>query len=111
VNNFEGKIYGCSLYTLNLEYISTNFLVEEKYFSFVGHIHLQEREFCYSYLPDPIYYDMLFGKGRVELLLSENYCVMKFNTMVSLLLMINWKFATQIHHLVKITPSRGILII
>jgi hypothetical protein len=54
---------------------------------------------------------MLFGKGRVELLLSENYCVMKFNTMVSLLLMINWKFTTQIDYLVKITPYGGILII
>jgi hypothetical protein len=54
---------------------------------------------------------MLFGKGRVKLLLSENYCIVEFNTMVSLLLMIHWKFATQTDYLVKITPYGEIMII
>jgi hypothetical protein len=66
---------------LELEIISLNSLVEEKYF-FVGHyIHLQEEGILN--LSDSINYDMLFGKGRVEILLNENWHIRECNTVVT----------------------------
>jgi hypothetical protein len=52
-----------------------------KVFFFVGHyIHLQGEGILN--LSDSINYDMLFGKGRVEILLNENWHIMECNTVV-----------------------------
>jgi hypothetical protein len=56
---------------LELENISTDSLVEEKYFSLVGHIHLQWGGNSYMSLSESTD-NMLFGKGRVKILLSGN---------------------------------------
>ena len=77
----------------------TNSLVEGKIFFFCYNTNLgyNGRNLFYTSLLEFIDYDILFGKGRVELLLGGNLRALgNLNKVVSFILTIHWKLVNKL---------------